>query len=44
MITQVSEGKLNENKHLMWTKGKACSMLIFNKNTNCENIAYRSFK
>ena len=29
----------------MWTKrGKACLILIFSANTNCENMAYRSFR
>ena len=29
----------------MWTKrGKACLILIFSTNTNCENMAYRSFR
>ena len=29
----------------MWTKrGKACLILIFSTNTNCESMAYRSFR
>ena len=29
----------------MWTKrGKACLILIFSANTNCESMAYRSFR
>ena len=29
----------------MWTKrGKACLILIFSTNTNCENMAYRSLR
>ena len=29
----------------MWTKrGKACLILIFSTNTNCEDMAYRSFR
>eukprot|EP00415_Alexandrium_ostenfeldii_P003263 UN3263 len=29
----------------MWTKrGKACLIFIFSMNTNCENMAYRSFR
>ena len=29
----------------MWTKsGQACLILIFRTNTNCENMAYRSFR
>ena len=44
-ITQVSQGELNENRNLMWTKrGKAGLILIFSTNTNCENMAYRSFR
>ena len=40
-----SSHKLNENRNLMWTKrGKACLILIFSTNTNCENMAYRSFR
>ena len=36
---------LNENRNLMWTKrGKARLILIFSTNTNCENMAYRSFR
>ena len=42
---KVSQGKLNENRNLMWTKrGKARLILIFSTNTNCENMAYRSFR
>ena len=41
----MSQGKLNENRNLMWTKrGKARLILIFSTNTNCENMAYRSFR
>ena len=29
----------------MWTKwGNACLIVIFSVNTNCENMAYRSFR
>ena len=29
----------------MWTKsGKDCLILIFSTNTNCESMAYRSFR
>ena len=43
MITQVSQGDLNKNRNLMWTRrGKACLILIFSTNTNCESMAYRS--
>ena len=39
------QGELNENRNLMWTKrGKARLILIFNTNTNCENMACRSFR
>ena len=42
---KVSQGKLNKNRNLMWTKrGKARLILIFSTNTNCENMAYRSFR
>ena len=34
MITQVSKGE----------RGKACLILICSTNTNCENMAYRSFR
>ena len=35
----------NENRNLMWTKrGKARLILIFSTNTNCENMACRSFR
>ena len=45
MITQVSKGELNKNRNLMWTKrGKACLILIFSTNTNCESMAHRSFR
>ena len=45
MITQVSQGELNENRNLMQTKrGKARFILVFSANTNCENMAYRSFR
>ena len=45
MITQVSSGELNKNRNLMWTKReKACLILIFSTNTNCESMAYRSFR
>jgi hypothetical protein len=44
MITQVSKGKLKENRNLLLTKrGKAYLILIFSMNTNCESMAYRSF-
>ena len=37
--------RTNENRNLMWTKrGKACLILIFSTNTNCEHMAYRSFR
>ena len=36
---------LNKNRKLMWTKeGNACLIFIFSVNTNCEHMAYRSFK
>ena len=36
---------LGEDEVAMWTKrGKACLILIFSTNTNCENMAYRSFR
>lgn len=39
------QGKLNENRNLMLTeRGKACLILISSTNTNCESMAYRSFK
>ena len=45
MLTQVSQGELNKNRKLMWTKrGKACLILIFSTNTNRESMAYRSFR
>ena len=45
MITQVSSGELNKNRNLAWTKmRKACLILIFSTNTNCESMAYRSFR
>ena len=45
MITQVSKGKLKENRNLLLTKrGKAHLILIFSMNTNCESMAYRSFR
>ena len=45
MITQVPKGEHNKNRNLMWTKrGKACLILIFSTNTNCESMAYRSFR
>ena len=45
MLTQVSSGELNANRNLMWTKrGKARLILIFSTNTNCENMAYQSFR
>ena len=45
MITQVSKDKLKENRNLLWTKrGKAYLILIFSMNTNCESMAYRSFR
>jgi hypothetical protein len=45
MVTQVSYGELSENRNLAWTKrGKARLILIFSANTNCESMAYRSFR
>jgi hypothetical protein len=45
MITQVSQGEFDENRNLMLTKrGKYCSILIFSMHTNCESMAYRSFR
>ena len=38
-------GELNENRNFMWTKrGKVRLILIFSTNTNCEDMAYRSFR
>ena len=45
MITQVFWCELDKNRNLMWSKtGKACLILIFSANTNCESMAYRSFR
>ena len=45
MITQVSSGERNKNRNLMWTKRrKACLIIISGTKTNCESMAYRSFR
>ena len=41
MITQVSQGKLNEKRNLVWTNGgNACLILIVIADTSCESMAY----
>ena len=45
MITQVSKGKLKENRNLLLIEREKVSLiLISSTNTNCESMAYRSFK
>ena len=41
----MSLDELNENRNLVWSKRlKACLILIFSTKTNCESVAYRSFR
>ena len=41
----MSNGKLNEDRNLVWTeRGAFRLMLVFSTKTNCENMAYRCLR
>ena len=45
MITQVLWCELDKNRNLMWSqRWKACLILIFSANTNCESMVHRSLR